>query len=987
VIEPGGIPTIPGDMEALAGHAAALRGVGSDFATTGQRINTTWQGLRGVYYAPEAGQLLAAIAPVQAISASVGEDIGTLAGALVSYADEVRRIQDQLVSLRSQAGEFITSVAGDDDWTSDGDKVDRNNQLISAVNAQMAAFFDAQRRCANTINALYGGQQYRVDNGDGQLSRGEYGYPTDYLGAAAGQDKALPWGKSEEKDRGLLGDVGAFFGGIKDGAVGFVTGLGALIGRDPTTGQWSWSTAGTAWKGLGTLVLAAGVYAVPGGMQLDQTIGLPGLGHGALGEILTNAGKSIIAYDEWGKDPARAAGTATFNIISAVVGTKGAGAGLRAVGTAARGSRVAAVSTAGTVMVRSGEAIGKLPTVSDLAKSAAQRVPGLHLPDLARTAHINIPHHTDIPGPRAHVDLPTSHPHLHVPDAIPRPGSVGDALSRTPHAHFDTPASTPPAAVPGQHPDSPTPHPDVAGHHTDVPTQRAADATPVPAHVSGHTDPPAEAHASGPPSAVHHDPASPAPTHAAHDTSDHSPDAHGHAADAPGAHHHNGPDHPLDAPIAEGNWGAQPDGSWIGAERGTTFTLDPAANRAADQFLASSASAEHHISPQITAIAGKIDGARMQGYPDYVLKSEDSLKRKLATDLIKEPNLRPADAIAELNDSVRYTLEIPPHYYADGVVRAVHEMRAHGFENVAWKPCWEDPGAYKGLNSTWRDPATGQLFELQFHTSESFSAKMTTHELYEAQRLPGVSDAEILRLKQQQAHTFRHVDAPPGVERVNELTRIFEFPPSMARFDDIPVAPHHDFGDGPTGHLGAEGVDAVPVEGLNHHTDWSHLSTITDSVHEPAIHYDSVDRNDAHKYIVDRHPYLLETNMDRWLSRKPGHDINCTHCVVSVERQLNGIAVEAAPRFDLANVWEDLLNELPKGTWHDSQTYDNLIRSVEQAGPNSRGVVYIARPGDGGAHVFNVVNTEDGVVFLDGQKGSLGALEPNVTQVWLYLYK
>jgi hypothetical protein len=532
VIDPGGIPTIPGDMDALAGHAAALRGVGSDFATTGQRINTTWQGLGGVYRAPEIGQLLAATAPVQMISASVSADIGTVAGALSGYAAEVRQIQSQLASLRSQAGEFVASVAGHDDWTSDGGKVDRNNQLISAVDAQLAAFFDAQRRCANTINALYGGPRYRAEGGDGQLRDGEYGYTAEALGAAAGQHGALPWGTTEERDRGLPGDIVAFFGGVKDGAVGFVTGLGALIGRDPATGKWSWDTAGTAWKGVGTLILAVGVYAIPGGMRFDQTIGVPGLGRGALGETLTNAGKAIIAYDEWGKDPARAAGMATFNIVSAVVGTKGASAGPRAIGTAARDSRLATVSSAGTVMVRSGEAIGKLPTVSDLAKSAVQRIPGLHLPNLADTTHIHIPHHTDIPTPHTHGDLATSHPHLDLAEAIPHPGSVGDALSHTPRLPPHTPTNSPHLAVPGHHTEIPAPHSDVPGRHTDVPSQRA------PANVSAHANAPAEGRTSGPLSGVHPNPAEPAPTHAAHD----APSEHGHS-ETPGHHDQHTADH------------------------------------------------------------------------------------------------------------------------------------------------------------------------------------------------------------------------------------------------------------------------------------------------------------------------------------------------------------------------------------------------------------------------------------------------------------
>jgi hypothetical protein len=144
-----------------------------------------------------------------------------------------------------------------------------------------------------------------------------------------------------------------------------------LIGRDPTTGDWSWSTAGTAWEGLGTFTLAVGTYITPGGSIRDQTIGVPGYAPGQMGETLLNAGKSIIAYDEWGKDPARAAGTTAFNIVAALVGTKGAGAGLRAAGVAAKGSRVGVVASAGTFMVRAGEAIGKLPTVSGLVKKIA----------------------------------------------------------------------------------------------------------------------------------------------------------------------------------------------------------------------------------------------------------------------------------------------------------------------------------------------------------------------------------------------------------------------------------------------------------------------------------------------------------------------------------------------------------------------------------------------------------------------------------------
>ena len=38
---------------------------------------------------------------------------------------------------------------------------------------------------------------------------------------------------------------------------------------------------------------------------------------------------------------------------------------------------------------------------------------------------------------------------------------------------------------------------------------------------------------------------------------------------------------------------------------------------------------------------------------------------------------------------------------------------------------------YKGINSQWIDPESGQRFEVQFHTRISFEAKQLTHDAYE----------------------------------------------------------------------------------------------------------------------------------------------------------------------------------------------------------------------------------------------------------------
>lgn len=194
-------------MDALGGHARALAQVGVGFATTGERIHATWQQLGAVYVAPEAGQLLAATGPVQHVSAAVGEDIRAVARALQTYADTVRPIQQRLEQLRAQAA--VLAIVGDGaaDGDLDQDRVDEQRRLTGAVDAAVAEFQAAERACANAISTLYGGTQYRADDGDGRREPGEYGYSAQQLARGLGAEPGHPWGQPSEVDPGLLGDI------------------------------------------------------------------------------------------------------------------------------------------------------------------------------------------------------------------------------------------------------------------------------------------------------------------------------------------------------------------------------------------------------------------------------------------------------------------------------------------------------------------------------------------------------------------------------------------------------------------------------------------------------------------------------------------------------------------------------------------------------------------------------------------------------------
>ncbi|MFB7667265.1 putative T7SS-secreted protein [Kitasatospora sp. NPDC056138] len=166
---------------------------------------------------------------------------------------------------------------------------------------------------------------------------------------------------------------------------------------------------------------------------------------------------------------------------------------------------------------------------------------------------------------------------------------------------------------------------------------------------------------------------------------------------------------------------------------------------------------------------------------------------------------------------------------------------------------------------------------------------------------------------------------------------------------------------------------------------WDHLPQPSEGVESRAIHAGSVDPLEAQRFLDDQYPWMREINAPRWAEQRPGFTENCSNNVITVNHRLDGIEVSTAPLE--APRWPDpakLGN--PKAAWEDAYSYDNIIQDMKARGEGSRGVVYIGRA-DGTAHVFNVVNDANGVVFLDGQTGTLGNLEPGAVSIRYLPYR
>jgi hypothetical protein len=331
------IPEFTGNLEQLETDAGDIAFDGMAIGAAGLLIDANFNLLEPFYKAPEADQLFATTAPVTSADNDLQTELGTVSKALLDYAAEVRPLVDRLNTLREEAAAFERRVADDDDWVADGDLIDENTARRNAVNAAWSAFQAAERACHNKIVALVGGDPLVV--GDGSNKENMYGYRAEDLNNAGG----LPWGDPvEESNPWYYFHEHAWdftVGFVVDGVWGTIKGLGTLVGFN------GWDAAGQAWVGLGKLATGVLITGTPLGAAywLTPADKLPSWLRDSRTAVV-ETGKALIAYDEWGKNPSRAAGAVTFNVLTTVF-TGGTGGAVAATGKA--GAIAKAISFAG----------------------------------------------------------------------------------------------------------------------------------------------------------------------------------------------------------------------------------------------------------------------------------------------------------------------------------------------------------------------------------------------------------------------------------------------------------------------------------------------------------------------------------------------------------------------------------------------------------------------------------------------------------------
>jgi hypothetical protein len=165
------------------------------------------------------------------------------------------------------------------------------------------------------------------------------------------------------------------------------------------------------------------------------------------------------------------------------------------------------------------------------------------------------------------------------------------------------------------------------------------------------------------------------------------------------------------------------------------------------------------VTPAMRRIEAEDPDRHLTGL-EYRLKGKDRITEKVLNHIQSNPDISYNEAFAKVKDAIRYTFQYAEQHYAEGVRADAERLKAR-FDPVDLRNTWSAE-EYKGINSRWRVPENGQVFEVQFHTEASFRAKQETHVAYEKLRSPDTPKAERDALEDYQREVSTHIPMPRG---------------------------------------------------------------------------------------------------------------------------------------------------------------------------------------------------------------------------------
>ncbi|WP_175413688.1 XopAD/skwp family type III secretion system effector [Brenneria rubrifaciens] len=163
-------------------------------------------------------------------------------------------------------------------------------------------------------------------------------------------------------------------------------------------------------------------------------------------------------------------------------------------------------------------------------------------------------------------------------------------------------------------------------------------------------------------------------------------------------------------------------------------------------------------------------GAYLAGL-EHSVKSVSSLEDKL-TDQFARHRQDWEQAVAHINDALRYSVVLPHHAFVEAYRQVVVALEDEGHELLQRKNYfarWNMP--FRSINVSLREAESGQRWEIQFHTGETFPLKARYHDVYkDQQRLSRQGQtSETVKARMNEAlQAFRRVPVPAGCEEIDD---------------------------------------------------------------------------------------------------------------------------------------------------------------------------------------------------------------------------
>ncbi|MBL9198551.1 type III effector protein, partial [Xanthomonas fragariae] len=178
------------------------------------------------------------------------------------------------------------------------------------------------------------------------------------------------------------------------------------------------------------------------------------------------------------------------------------------------------------------------------------------------------------------------------------------------------------------------------------------------------------------------------------------------------------------------------------------------------------------MEPVITKMligAAKLHGGHLEGM-GHKFKSTGSLTEKFERQIaLKHKTLE--EAAAGINDALRYSVVLEPQHFTAGLRGVLALLDNQGHVRVKLLNLFtRQRQAFKAVNVTLRSPE-GALWEIQFHTPDTFKLKEKFHDVYKesfALQLKSASQVDQHQLQASAQAAFSGVNAPPGCEEIDD---------------------------------------------------------------------------------------------------------------------------------------------------------------------------------------------------------------------------